>query len=38
MLVQFRSNKFVRVWPAKKGTFDCAPANHSTFKADYAGS
>jgi hypothetical protein len=35
LLTQFTNNKFVRVWPSKKGTFDCSPSNYLTFKADY---
>ena len=33
-LLQFRSGKFVRVYPAKKGTFDCKPSNEIEVKAD----
>jgi hypothetical protein len=33
-LVQVQNGKFVRVFPKKKGTFDCTPANHVTVKAD----
>jgi ABC-type branched-subunit amino acid transport system substrate-binding protein len=36
--VQFRSGKWVRVHPTKKGTFDCAPANSVAIKADLLGS
>jgi predicted ATPase len=35
LLTQFTNNKFVRVWPSKKGTFDCSPSNYLAFKADY---
>ena len=35
LLVQFKGDKFQRVWPSKKGTFDCKPANATTFEADY---
>ena len=34
MLEQVQNGKFVRVWPTKKGTFDCTPSNHVTVKAD----
>ncbi len=34
VLEQVQNGKFVRVWPKKKGTFDCTPANHVTVKAD----
>jgi ABC-type branched-subunit amino acid transport system substrate-binding protein len=34
VLEQVQNGKFVRVWPTKKGTFDCTPANHVTVKAD----
>jgi hypothetical protein len=37
LLTQFTNDKFVRVWPSKKGTFDCSPSNYLTFKADYLG-
>ena len=37
LLTQFKNDKFVRVWPSKKGTFDCKPSNNLTFKADYVG-
>jgi hypothetical protein len=36
--VEFKNDKFVRVWPSKAGTFDCKPANVSIFDADYRGS
>jgi hypothetical protein len=38
LLTQFTNNRFVRVWPSKKGTFDCTPSNYVLFKADYLGS
>jgi hypothetical protein len=34
VLEQVQNGKFVRVWPTKKGTFDCTKANHVTVKAD----
>jgi Periplasmic binding protein len=34
VLEQVQNGKFVRVWPTKKGTFDCKPSNHVTVKAD----
>jgi ABC-type branched-subunit amino acid transport system substrate-binding protein len=34
VLEQVKDGKFVRVWPKKKGTFDCTPSNHVTIKAD----
>jgi hypothetical protein len=37
LLTQFTHDKFVRVWPSKKGTFDCSPKNYLTFKANYLG-
>jgi hypothetical protein len=37
LLTQFTNNKFVRVWPSKKGTFDCSPKNYVKFQADYLG-
>jgi hypothetical protein len=38
LLTQFTNDTFVRVWPSKKGTFDCSPKNYLTFEADYLGS
>jgi len=38
LLTQFTNDKFVRVWPSKKGTFDCSPKNYLKFQADYLGS
>jgi hypothetical protein len=37
LLTQFTDDKFVRVWPSKKGTFDCSPKNYVKFQADYLG-
>jgi hypothetical protein len=37
MLVQFRDGKFQRVYPKKKGTFDCKSSNSTTVKADLVG-
>ncbi len=34
VLTQVQKGKFVRVWPKKKGTFDCKKSNHVTVKAD----
>jgi ABC-type branched-subunit amino acid transport system substrate-binding protein len=34
MLEQWKSGKFVRAWPSKKGTFDCSKSNLYTFQAD----
>jgi hypothetical protein len=34
VLEQVQNGKFTRVWPKKKGTFDCTPSNHVTVKAD----
>ncbi len=34
MLDQFKSGKFVRVYPTKKGTFDCNKSNLYTFQED----
>jgi ABC-type branched-subunit amino acid transport system substrate-binding protein len=34
VLEQVQNGKFVRVWPKKKGTFDCTKSNHVTVKAD----
>jgi len=35
LLTQFENDKFVRVWPAKRASFDCTPANAVSFTADY---
>jgi len=37
MLEQFKAGKFVRSWPAKKGTFDCKPANYVILEEDLTG-
>ena len=37
LLTQFTNDEFVRVWPAKQGTFDCSPKNYVKFEADYLG-
>ena len=37
MLEQFTNGKFVRVWPTKKGTFDCTPSNYIRIKQDLTG-
>jgi hypothetical protein len=37
MLLQLKDKKYVRLWPKKKGTFDCRPSNLSTIEADYIG-
>ena len=37
LVTQFTDEKFVRVWPSKKGTFDCSPKNYVKFEADYLG-
>ena len=34
MLEQYKSGKFVRVYPTKKGTFDCKKSNRYTFQED----
>ena len=33
----FKSGTFKRVYPKKKGTFDCKPSNHIEVKADFIG-
>jgi hypothetical protein len=38
VLTQFESGKWVRVYPTKKGTFDCKPSNSIQFQADLIGS
>jgi hypothetical protein len=35
-VVQLRNGKWNRVFPAKEGTFNCAPSNHVEFQADLA--
>jgi hypothetical protein len=37
MLEQFKDGRFVRVWPKKKGTFDCTPSNYIRLKEDLTG-
>jgi hypothetical protein len=34
MLEQVKNGKYVRVYPTKKGTFDCKKSNLYTFQAD----
>lgn len=34
MVEQWTSGKFLRVWPTKKGTFDCSKSNLYTFQED----
>ncbi len=34
LMVQFKSGKWVRQYPTKKGTFDCKASNAVTIKAD----
>jgi hypothetical protein len=34
MVVQWENGKFNRVYPTKKGTFDCTASNRYTFQAD----
>ena len=34
VLEQVKNGKFTRVYPTKKGTFDCTPSNHVEVKAD----
>jgi hypothetical protein len=36
-LAQFKSGKWVRVYPAKKGTFDCKSSNGVDIKANLLG-
>ena len=38
MIEQYKSGKFVRVYPTKEGTFDCKASNIYTFKQDLNGS
>jgi ABC-type branched-subunit amino acid transport system substrate-binding protein len=38
LLVQLQDSKWKRIWPSKKGTFDCTKSNHITFKQDFSGS
>jgi hypothetical protein len=37
MLLQLKSQKYVRLSPKKRGTFDCRPSNLATIEADYIG-
>jgi hypothetical protein len=37
MVLHLESQKYVRVFPKKKGTFDCKPSNLATIQADYIG-
>ena len=37
MLLQLKDEKYVRLWPKERGTFDCRPSNLATIKADYVG-
>jgi Periplasmic binding protein len=37
MIEQYKSGKFVRVYPTKQGTFDCKASNIYTFKEDITG-
>ena len=37
MLLQLKNQKYVRVWPKKKGTFDCKPSNLATIETDLVG-
>jgi ABC-type branched-subunit amino acid transport system substrate-binding protein len=34
VLLQVKNSKFVRVWPKKKGTFDCTKSNYATVQDD----
>jgi hypothetical protein len=36
-MVQFKDGKWTRVYPTKKGTFDCKPSNLTTVKANLLG-
>jgi hypothetical protein len=38
VMTQFKSGKWVRVYPTKKGTFDCKASNTATIKANLLGS
>ncbi len=35
LMMRIQNAKYVRQYPAKKGTFDCNPKNAITIKADY---
>jgi hypothetical protein len=37
VMMRIEHGKYVRQYPAKKGTFDCDPKNNITIKADYIG-
>ena len=37
MLEQWKGGKFVRVYPTKKGTFDCKKSNSVSFQGDFLG-
>jgi hypothetical protein len=37
MVLQLKNQKYVRVFPKKKGTFDCKPSNLATIQADFVG-
>jgi hypothetical protein len=37
MLLQLKDKKYVRIFPKKKGTFDCRPSNLATIEADLVG-
>jgi len=37
MVLQLQKQKYVRLFPKKKGTFDCQPSNLATIQADYVG-
>ena len=37
VLLQVKNSKFARVWPTKKGTFDCTKSNYATVQADLIG-
>jgi hypothetical protein len=37
ILIQLVGGQWKRVWPTKKGTFDCSKANATTFEADLEG-
>ena len=38
VLLQVKNGKFNRVWPTKKGTFDCTKSNYATVQSDLIGS
>ena len=37
MLLQLKDEKYVRLWPKERGTFDCRRSNLATIEADYIG-